>query len=63
MLRKLWKHDSTLLLEKVWKPTLLIYNPNEPKFDGGTSSEEIVSTVDIYSILIKILGIKEEMTL
>jgi len=45
---------STLSAKKIWKPTLLVYAPKLPSFKGHHISNELVSTVDLYSIILNI---------
>ena len=52
--------DSTLSPERIWKPTLLVYAPTNPSFNGHQHSEELVSTSDLYSIILSLHGIAAE---
>ena len=46
--------ESILSPEKIWKPTLLVYAPNNKNFSGHLVSDELVSTVDLYSIILNL---------
>ena len=52
--------DSTLSPERIWKPTLLVYAPNNENFNGNGVSEELVNTCDLYSIILSLHGIESE---
>ena len=50
---------STLKQEKIWNPSLFVYAPNNPMFIGHQISDELVSTIDIYSIILSLNQIKD----
>ena len=52
--------DSTLSPERIWKPTLLVYAPSNKDFGGHLESEELVSTSDLYSIILSLHDINIE---
>lgn len=52
--------DSTLSPERIWKPTLLVYAPTNSSFNGHQNSEELVSTSDLYNIILALHNIAIE---
>ena len=48
-------HDCPAKLDKIWKPTLLI---KSEILKGLSSCDELVSTVDLYQIVLKLSGAK-----
>ena len=51
--------NSSITVEKIWQPTLLVYSPNLGKKNVNGISKELVSTHDIYSIVLSMQGISE----
>ena len=52
------KPTSIQSFEKIWKPTLLVYAPANSLFSGHYISDELVSSIDLHSIILKLHNIE-----
>ena len=55
--------DSTLSPERIWKPTLLVFAPGHKNFNGPCVSQELVSTCDLYNIILELHGLQSDPSL
>ena len=59
-LDELLPDDSGAKLEKIWKPALLVSSQGSFSSSRGASSDELVSTSDLYSIVLHLCGINQK---